>query len=74
MSALFIASVVVVYLAEQHGTPAQHAAGIHTGTIAGSTGGNLEGKEQRFGIANSRCGPRSRRSRRAERSTPPSNR
>jgi potassium-transporting ATPase potassium-binding subunit len=53
MSALFIASVVVVYVAEQHGTPAQHAAGIHTGILNGSTGGNLEGKEQRFGIANS---------------------
>jgi K+-transporting ATPase ATPase A chain len=53
MSALFIASVVVVYLAEMHGTPAQHAAGVHTGVIDGSTGGNLEGKEQRFGIANS---------------------
>jgi K+-transporting ATPase ATPase A chain len=53
MSALFIASVVVVYIAEQHGTPAQHAAGIHTGILDGSTGGNLEGKEQRFGIANS---------------------
>jgi potassium-transporting ATPase potassium-binding subunit len=45
MSALFIVSVVVVYIAERHGTPAQHAAGI--------VGGNLEGKEQRFGIANS---------------------
>jgi potassium-transporting ATPase potassium-binding subunit len=53
MSALFIASVVVVYIAEQHGTPAQHAAGVHTGSLDGSTGGNLEGKEQRFGIANS---------------------
>jgi potassium-transporting ATPase potassium-binding subunit len=53
MSALFIASVVVVYIAEQHGTPAQHAAGVHTGILDGSTGGNLEGKEQRFGIANS---------------------
>jgi potassium-transporting ATPase potassium-binding subunit len=53
MSALFIASVVVVYIAEMHGTPAQHAAGIHTGIIDGSTGGNLEGKETRFGIANS---------------------
>src|SRR6185437_8860187 len=50
---LFIASVVVVYLAEMHGTPAQHAAGIHTGSIDGSTGGNMEGKDQRFGIANS---------------------
>jgi K+-transporting ATPase ATPase A chain len=45
MSALFIASVVVVYLAERHGTPAQHAAGV--------VGSNMEGKEQRFGIANS---------------------
>jgi len=53
MSALFIASVVVVYIAEIHGTPAQHAAGVHTGIIDGSTGGNLEGKDQRFGIANS---------------------
>jgi potassium-transporting ATPase potassium-binding subunit len=53
MSVLFIASVVVVYVAEQHGTPAQHAAGVHTSAISGSTGGNLEGKEQRFGIANS---------------------
>jgi K+-transporting ATPase ATPase A chain len=53
MSALFIASVVVVYIAELHGTPAQHAAGVHTGAIDGSTGGNLEGKDTRFGIANS---------------------
>ena len=53
MSVLFIASVVVVYIAELHGTPAQHAAGVHTGIVDGSTGGNLEGKEQRFGIANS---------------------
>ena len=53
MSVLFIASVVVVYIAEMHGTPAQHAAGVHTGIIDGSTGGNLEGKDQRFGIANS---------------------
>jgi potassium-transporting ATPase potassium-binding subunit len=45
MSVLFIASVVVVYVAERHGTPAQHAAGIF--------GTNMEGKEQRFGIANS---------------------
>jgi potassium-transporting ATPase potassium-binding subunit len=53
MSVLFIASVVVVYIAEMHGTPAQHAAGVHTGILNGSTGGNLEGKDQRFGIANS---------------------
>jgi potassium-transporting ATPase potassium-binding subunit len=53
MFALFIVGVVIVYIAEQHGTPAQHAAGLHTHAFDGSTGGNLEGKEQRFGIANS---------------------
>jgi K+-transporting ATPase ATPase A chain len=53
MFVLFIAGVVVVYIAEQHGTVAQHAAGLHTHAFDGSTGGNLEGKEQRFGIANS---------------------
>jgi K+-transporting ATPase ATPase A chain len=53
MSALFLVGVVVVYMAEQHGTPAQHAAGLHTHAFAGSTGGNMEGKEQRFGIAGS---------------------
>jgi K+-transporting ATPase ATPase A chain len=53
MFVLFVAGVVVVYTAEQHGTVAQHAAGLHTHAFDGSTGGNLEGKEQRFGIANS---------------------
>jgi K+-transporting ATPase ATPase A chain len=53
MSLLFVAGVVVVYIAEMHGTPAQHAAGVHTHLFDGSTGGNMEGKEQRFGIANS---------------------
>jgi potassium-transporting ATPase potassium-binding subunit len=53
MSLLFVVSVVVVYIAEQHGTPAQHLAGLNTGHISGSTGGNLEGKDQRFGIASS---------------------
>jgi potassium-transporting ATPase potassium-binding subunit len=53
MFVLFIVGVIVVYIAEQHGTPAQHAAGLHTTAIHGSTGGNLEGKEQRFGIADS---------------------
>jgi K+-transporting ATPase ATPase A chain len=53
MLVLFLAGVVVVYMAEQHGTPAQHAAGLHSHAFDGSTGGNMEGKEQRFGIANS---------------------
>jgi K+-transporting ATPase ATPase A chain len=52
MFTLFIVGVVVVYMAEQHGSVAQHAAGLHTHAFDGSTGGNLEGKEQRFGIAN----------------------
>ena len=53
MAILFVIGVAVVYAAEQHGTPAQHLAGVSTDHFAGSTGGNLEGKEQRFGIANS---------------------
>jgi K+-transporting ATPase ATPase A chain len=53
MAMLFVASVAVVYVAELHGTPAQHAAGVHATALPGSTGGNLEGKEQRFGIADS---------------------
>jgi potassium-transporting ATPase potassium-binding subunit len=53
MAILFVIGVAVAYAAEQHGTPAQHLAGVSTDHLAGSTGGNLEGKEQRFGIANS---------------------
>ncbi|HEX6666902.1 MAG TPA: potassium-transporting ATPase subunit KdpA [Solirubrobacterales bacterium] len=53
MLALFAVAVAVVYVSEQHGTPAQHAAGLHTHAFDGSTGGNLEGKEQRFGVAGS---------------------
>jgi potassium-transporting ATPase potassium-binding subunit len=45
MAFLFVISVVVVFLAERHGTPAAHAAGL--------LGPNMEGKEQRFGIASS---------------------
>jgi K+-transporting ATPase ATPase A chain len=53
MFILFFAAVTVAYAAEAHGSAAQHAAGLHTQVIANSTGGNLEGKEQRFGIAGS---------------------
>jgi K+-transporting ATPase ATPase A chain len=53
MFALFLAGVFVAYAAEAQGSAAQHAAGLHTQVLAGSTGGNLEGKEQRFGIAGS---------------------
>ncbi len=52
MMIMFLGAVVVAYIAEAHGSPAQHAAGLHTAVMHG-TGGNLEGKEQRFGIAGS---------------------
>ncbi|HTU84212.1 MAG TPA: potassium-transporting ATPase subunit KdpA [Solirubrobacteraceae bacterium] len=53
MLVMFFGAVCVAYIAEAHGSPAQHAAGLHTQVVAGSTGGNMEGKEQRFGIAGS---------------------
>jgi len=53
MMFMFLGAAAVAYIAEAHGSPAQHAAGLHTQVISGSTGGNMEGKEQRFGIAGS---------------------
>jgi K+-transporting ATPase ATPase A chain len=53
MMIMFLGGAIVAYIAEAHGSPAQHAVGLHTQVIAGSTGGNMEGKEQRFGIAGS---------------------
>jgi K+-transporting ATPase ATPase A chain len=53
MMIMFLGAAIVAYIAEAHGSPAQHAAGLHTGVIHGSGGGNMEGKEQRFGIAGS---------------------
>src|SRR6478735_1428728 len=51
MMFMFLGAAAVAYIAEAHGSPAQHAAGIHTHVLGGSVGGNMEGKEQRFGIA-----------------------
>ncbi len=45
MLSLFVVAVAVVYAAESAATPAMHAAGV--------AGPNMEGKEQRFGIASS---------------------
>jgi K+-transporting ATPase ATPase A chain len=45
MGILFIAGVIVCYAAEAHGNDALNALGL--------TGGNMEGKEVRFGIADS---------------------
>ncbi len=53
MMFMFLGAAAVAYIAEAHGSPAQHAAGLHTHVISGSAGGNMEGKEQRFGIAGS---------------------
>jgi potassium-transporting ATPase potassium-binding subunit len=53
MMIMFLGAVCVAYIAEAHGSPAQRAAGLHTSVIHGSSGGNMEGKEQRFGIAGS---------------------
>jgi potassium-transporting ATPase potassium-binding subunit len=53
MMAMFLGAVSVAYIAEAHGSPAQHVAGLHTHVIVGSGGGNIGGKEQRFGIAGS---------------------
>jgi len=53
MMVMFLGAASVAYIAEAHGSPAQHLAGLHTHVISGSTGGNMEGKEQRFGIAGS---------------------
>ena len=53
MLILYVAFIAVIIPAEQHGTVAQHAAGLHTHAFDGSTGGNLEGKEQRNGITDS---------------------
>jgi K+-transporting ATPase ATPase A chain len=53
MTVMFVGGVFVMYAAEAHGSPAQHAAGVHTALVHNSTGGNMEGKEQRFGISGS---------------------
>jgi potassium-transporting ATPase potassium-binding subunit len=53
MLAIYLALVLAIVPAEQHGSPAEHAAGSPTAALAGSTGGNLEGKEQRNGIVES---------------------
>jgi K+-transporting ATPase ATPase A chain len=53
MLAMLVVGTVVAYSAEQHGSPALREAGIELSASDGSTGGNLQDSEQRFGIANS---------------------
>jgi K+-transporting ATPase ATPase A chain len=54
MMILLLVGIGVSYGGEQAGSPAQDAAGISaTARGSESTGGNMEGKEQRFGIPSS---------------------
>ena len=50
MAVMMVGGMVVSYAAEQNGSPAQKEAGLEMAAQDGTTGGNLEGKEQRNGI------------------------
>jgi K+-transporting ATPase ATPase A chain len=53
MSVLFLAGVFCAYAFEQAGNPNLARLGIEHRPIGGQPGGNMEGKEVRFGIASS---------------------
>ncbi|HWR36015.1 MAG TPA: potassium-transporting ATPase subunit KdpA [Clostridia bacterium] len=53
MSVMFLAGVFVAYGFEQSGNPVLAKLGIETAATPGQAGGNMEGKEVRFGIVNS---------------------
>jgi K+-transporting ATPase ATPase A chain len=53
MSALFFAGVLVCYWAEQRGNPMVTQMGVAQAYAKSQPGGNMEGKEVRFGIAQS---------------------
>jgi potassium-transporting ATPase potassium-binding subunit len=50
-SVMFLAGVFTCYWAESHGNPTMDNAGIERRATAMQPGGNMEGKEERFGIA-----------------------
>ena len=50
-AAMFLAGVFVCYWAEQKGNPSFAKLGVETNATATQPGGNMEGKETRFGIA-----------------------
>src|SRR5882724_3871576 len=52
-SVMFLIGVFVCYHFEQAGNPIVGNLGVQTGATSGQAGGNMEGKEVRFGIANS---------------------
>ena len=53
MAAILLPLLVVCIAAEQSGNPAFHGLGVDQAASTLSSGGNMEGKEVRFGIANS---------------------
>jgi len=53
MFALFIAGTATAYWAEARGNPIHAARGVDIAASSVNPGGNMEGKEVRFGIANS---------------------
>jgi K+-transporting ATPase ATPase A chain len=53
MFVLFAAGVTTAYWAEARGNPIHAARGVDIVASQGNPGGNMEGKEVRFGIANS---------------------
>ena len=53
MFVLFFAGVTTAYWAEARGNPIHAARGVDIASSATNPGGNMEGKEVRFGIANS---------------------
>ena len=53
MTIIFVAAAIAAIIFEQQGNPLFAAAGIDQAASATQAGGNLEGKEARFGIADS---------------------
>jgi len=53
MALMFVAGAVVAEVAEQRGNPIHQKKGVQALPTAGGTGGNMEGKEVRFGTADS---------------------
>ncbi|SPE35914.1 potassium translocating ATPase, subunit A [Burkholderiales bacterium] len=53
MAVLFVISAVVAIGVEQHGNPLLAPLGVDQSATATQAGGNMEGKEARFGIADS---------------------
>src|SRR5262249_11874303 len=53
MGLLFLAGVTTAYWSESHGNPAWAASNVDSEANAEQAGGNMEGKETRFGAVNS---------------------